>query len=105
MKKIIISVIATVFVMTGIGVGVISNINQNHEKELTGFQCLYENNYKCLEDENTQLKNKINNLETEVYNMNNGKAYDITIDHDGKTYTYASDNKSIFERVHTSILR
>ena len=36
--------------------------------------------------------------------MMNGNAYEITIDHDGETHTWKSDNKGLFKRELHSVI-
>ena len=39
-----------------------------------------------------ELKDEINELNDDIYNIINGKDYEVTITHDGKTYTYTRKN-------------
>ena len=90
MKKVLLSVIVTVCVMTGIGYCVIMNVCQNYEKTISDMTELYEDSEATI----AELESDKAELSDGVYNMMNDKPYNITIDHDGATHIYeAKDNK------------
>ena len=93
MKKILLSVIITVCVMTGIGYGIINNITDDYEEKMESIKVESEER----EEEIVELKSDITEISDQVFNMMNGDAYEITIDHDGETHTWKSDNKGLFK--------
>lgn len=93
MKKILLSVIITVCVMTGIGYGIINNITDDYEEKMESIKVESEER----EEEILELKSDITEISDQVFNMMNGDAYEITIDHDGETHTWKSDNKGLFK--------
>ena len=108
MKKVLLSVIVTVCVMTGIGYCVIMNVCQNYEKTIADMTELYEDSEATIaeleadklelcEDSEAiieELESDKAELSDGVYNMMNDKPYSITIYHDGATHTYeAKDNE------------
>ena len=96
MKKIIITMLLTVCVMTGLGLFVIDNINQTHEITINELKNAYESEMKL----SAKSMNDMDNLERNVYRMMNGEDYSITIEHNGETYTYESnDDNSIKTRI------
>ena len=94
MKKVLLSVIITVCVMTGIGYGVIMNVCQNYEETIADMTELYEDS----EAEIAELEADKAELSDGVYNMMNDKPYSITIDHDGATHTYEAEDNEGFIR-------
>ena len=93
MKKILLSVIITMCVMTGIGYGIINNITDDYEEKMESIKVESEER----EEEILELKSDITEISDQVFNMMNGNAYEITIDHDGETHTWKSDNKGLFK--------
>lgn len=101
MKKILLSVIITVCVMTGIGYCVIMNVCQNYEETIADMTELYEDSEATIAELEKDSDATIAELEADkaelsdgVYNMMNDKPYSITIYHDGATHTYeAKDNE------------
>ena len=94
MKKVLLSVIVTVCVMTGIGYCVIMNVCQNYEETIADMTELYEDS----EAEIAELEADKAELSDGVYNMMNDKPYSITIDHDGATHTYEAEDNEGFIR-------
>lgn len=101
MKKTIITILLTVCVMTGLGFYAIDKINQNHEIELSELNDKYETEMQL----NAELMSEHNHLERNVYRMMNDKTYEITVEHNGETHVWKSDdNKGIFtEQLHHTI--
>lgn len=98
MKKVLLSVIITVCVMTGIGYCVIMNVCQNYEETIADMTELYEDSEAKIAEDNeakiAKLEADKDELSDGVYNMMNDKPYSITIHHDGATHTYeAKDNE------------
>ena len=98
MKKVLLSVIITVCVMTGIGYCVIMNVCQNYEETIADMTELYEDSEAKIAEDNeakiAELEADKAELSDGVYNMMNDKPYSITIYHDGATHTYeAKDNE------------
>ena len=101
-KKVLLSVIITVCVMTGIGYGVIMNVCQNYEETIADMTELYEDS----EAEIAELEADKAELSDEVFNMMNDEPYSITIYHDGETHTYAAeDNKGFIRDAFHSIIK
>lgn len=94
MKKIIVSVIIAVCVIVaGVGCVVITKIDQAHETEFEALAQDYEAQIKSLEEKNSELEADLEELSDQVYNMKTGEAYVVTIDHDGETHTWESNNE------------
>lgn len=100
MKKTIITIIATICVVGGICAGVIINLNDNYNKNLETVRDEYELQVKQLNDEVEELNDKveesgehIDQLEEQVYNIVKHKAYEVTIERDGKHVTFGSDGR------------
>ena len=93
MKKILLSVIITMCVMTGIGYGIITNVTDYYEEKMERIKIESEER----EAEIVELKSDVTEISDQVFNMMNGDAYEITIDHDGETHTWKSDNKGLFK--------
>lgn len=101
MKKVLLSVIITVCVMTGIGYCVIMNVCHNYEETIADMTELYEDSEATIAELEKDSDATIAELEADkaelsdgVYNMMNDKPYSITIYHDGATHTYeAKDNE------------
>lgn len=104
MKKILLSVIITVCVMTGIGYGIITNITNNYEEKMENIKVESEEREAEREAEIAELKSDVTEISDQVFNMMNGDAYEITIDHDGETHTWKSDNKGLFKRELHSVI-
>lgn len=105
MKKIIISIIATVCIMTIGCAGIIGSITKKYEAKLevaehSGeyFDEFMINEYNELIDKYDEVNHKLSVLEANVWNMHNGEAYEVSVEHDGQTHTWQSDNKNIFSR-------
>ena len=94
MKKVLLSVIITVCVMTGIGYCVIMNVCQNYEETIADMTELYEDSEATI----AELEADKAELSDGVYNMMNDKPYSITIDHDGATHTYEAEDNEGFIR-------
>lgn len=100
MKKMIISIIATVCIMTIGFTGIIVGINNKHEAELEAakhsgefFDEFMIDEYNELINEYDEVSHKLNELETNIWRMQNGEAYELSVQHDGQTHTWQSDNK------------
>ena len=100
MKKILLSVIITMCVMTGIGYGIITNITDYYEEKMESIKVESEER----EAEIVELKSEVTEISDQVFNMMSGNAYEITIDHDGETHTWKSDNKGLFKRELHSVI-
>lgn len=98
MKKILLSVVITACVMTGIGYLVINNVCQNYEEELTYMS--EENEYLTNEYNNSigEYESELTELSEQVYNMKTDKPYSIEIYHDGEYHVWESeDNEGLFK--------
>ena len=110
MKKIILTVLVTLGV-AAIGCGfIINDLNIKHAEELDALKVDHQievngiNNMLSkvgddLEEainDYVELDADVNELYEQVYNMQNGEAYEIKIKHDGETHIWSSDNKGLF---------
>nr|DAV24924.1 MAG TPA: hypothetical protein [Bacteriophage sp.] len=96
MKKVIIAIMATVCVMSIGFYGVMMRMNAKYDEDLNNLKNDYDRQIQLLIDKNTDSNNRMSELETQVWNKFNKEPYEITVDHDGVTYIYKSDNNSIF---------
>lgn len=110
MKKIILTVLVTLGV-AGVACGfIINEINIKHEEELAALKVDHQiemdgmNNSLSRVSEELEkaiadyvaLDDEMNELYDQVYNMQNGKAYNVTIKHNDETHTWKSDMKGLF---------
>ena len=77
MKKMIISIMTTVCVMTVVGGAYIAEVKDDYETKLAETTASYE---ECIDE-----------LEETVYNMKKGNPYDITFDYEDSTYRFVSN--------------
>lgn len=101
MKKTILTIMATIMVMAIIGVGYISSINKQHEKELEIVKASYEMKIESMENEMNvemeEMKKEYDELEQQVYNMMNGDEYDFRIKLDnGEYHSYSYKKEGLF---------
>lgn len=102
MKKIVISVLATMCVMGIACFGIIQNINAQHEAELVNYKD--KNDVLVLElrgeyEENYELENRVDELENGIYSIMNDDAYRVDIEHNGVHHTYEKDSNGFFSEI------
>ena len=95
MKKTIITIMATVCVMSILFGGIIYGISENYKTELADIEKEYINRegyfldgYEELMENYSNLKADMINLESEVYKMMNGDDYNITVQHNDRTHNW-----------------
>mgnify|MGYP004631531695 FL=1 len=100
MKKMIIGMVVGMIIMSCAGFIGFIGITKNHEAELAKTKEEYETQISELEDKQYQLNEKYTDteenyseLQEQVWNMKNGKPYEVKIDHDNKRHIYESNNK------------
>lgn len=110
MKKIIISIMATVCIMAIGCAGVIKGVTEKYEAKLetaneidSSYYNSMVNRYKELSVEYDELNQRLFELEYNVWNMQNGEAYEVTVEHNGETHTWKSDNKTFLSKVSHSV--
>ena len=97
-KSIFIAVVITIGVMTGIGYCTHTYSIVDHDTASDKVIAEYEDEVYNLKRDLAYLESEHAKLEEGVYYMKNDKPYVITIDYDGKTHTWSSnDNKGIFK--------
>ena len=108
MKKIIISVLATMCVMAIMCVGVIQNITAQHEAELRDTNYAHETlvmelreGYREALEENYELEIHVDELEDGFYSMMNDDEFDVTINHDDARYQYVCEKDGWFKNIRT----
>lgn len=101
MKKTIITIAVTVCVMSILFGGIIWGMSRNYETELTVLEDSYSNREDYFLDEHMELvekysnlKNDMESLEAEVYEMMNGNNYYISIEHEGETHVYTKEKEN-----------
>lgn len=106
MKKTILTIMATVGIMTIGFTGSIVGINNDYENKLEATRKEYEEEIQVMKDEYEELEDSYNeaqiqmtNLENQVYNVMTGKDYDMTVDHYGVSHTWSSENGGTHEFV------
>ena len=102
MKKIVISVLATMCVMVIACVGIIQNINAQHEAELATYRD--KNEVLVLElrseyEENYELETRVDELESGIYSIMNDDAYRVDIEHNGVHHTYEKETNGVFSNL------
>ena len=110
MKKIIISIMATVCIMAIGCAGVIKVVTDKYEAKIEEarhsgdyFDEFMINEYNELIDKYDIVSEQLSDLESNIWNMQNGKAYELTVDHNGETHTWKSDNKTFLSKVTHSV--
>lgn len=102
MKKIVISVLATMCVMAIACFGIIQNINAQHEAELVNYKD--KNEVLVLElrseyEENYELESRVDELENGIYSIMNDDAYRVDIEHNGVHHTYEQEEHGLFRDI------
>lgn len=100
LKKMIISMVVGMMIMGCVGFVGLHMVTKSYENKLAETKKEYEhqiseleNNYYWLNEKYTKLNDQHSELEKQVWNLKNGKPYDIKINHGKKLYTYESKNK------------
>ena len=99
MKKIVISILATMCVCGIACFGIIQNINAQHEAELVNYGEKNEALVLALRseyEESYELENRVNELESGIYDIMNGNDYEVDIDYGNVRHTYSEEHKGIF---------
>ena len=99
MKKIVISILATMCVCGIVSFGIIQNINAQHEAELANYGVRNEALVLALRseyEESYELENRVDELENGIYDIMNGNDYEVSIDYGNVGYTYKEEHKGIF---------
>lgn len=103
-KSIFIAVVITICVMTCIGYCTHMYIIGDHDTASNEVIAEYEDEVYNLKRDLAYLESEHAKLEEGVYRMKNDKPYVITIDYDGATHTWSSDdNKGILKNESHSI--
>lgn len=109
MKKTLLTVIVTACVMFIGCMAYTNKIAHSYETEARESKEYYErviSNIENQKDESiSELTKEYEDLETQVWNMMNDEAYEVSVHHDDATYTWASDNKGLFPSKTTIITR
>lgn len=110
MKKMIIAVMGVVCgaaIMMGVTVNHYQTKIANLENEVESLT----DDYESLKSDNYYLSQRYDNLssdkeelDSQVYNLMEGKNYEITIDHDGDSYTYTQKGKGLFKKTSKRIV-
>lgn len=118
MKKIILTIMVTLGVAAIAGGLMFNKINEEHRAEIDELKADHQIRVKALtnqydhvvedyEDmigELNRTQDEMNDLYEQVYNMQNGEAYKVRIEHDGKTHYWESDNEGIFKSVSHTVI-
>lgn len=106
MKKIIISILATMCVMAIVCFGIIQNITAQHEAELADVKFAQEvlvqelrEGYRTSLEEKYELETQVEDLENGFYRMMNDEDFEVTIEHDDARYEYVSEKDGWFRTI------
>lgn len=107
MKKMIIGMVVGMIIMSCAGFIGFVGITKNHEAELAKTKKEYEIQISELEDKQYRLNEKYTDteenyseLQEQVWNMKNGKPYEVKIGHNDENHTYKSNNKLFSTETH-----
>ena len=103
MKKTILTIMATVCIMT-IGCGIyVEGVKSNYETKLEEAVCEHETELGFIQDERLELMaecnelgKRVTELEDQVYNIMEHNDYDVTIEKDGVVHTYYKTKDGLF---------
>lgn len=104
MKKSIGIIMVMLVVMVITLMGALVMVNKNHEAELASVKAEYEQKvYTAIKDcEDTETE--LGNLCEQVYHVMNDDNYELTIEYDGRTYTYSKvKDDGIFGKVFSTV--
>ena len=111
MKKNIIAIMAVVACML-VAIGGVIYTKNYYENKLVDVSVGYETRIgdlsvenNKLSRENNELRTSMTDIEDQVYNLMNNKAYKINILHDGARYVYAQENDDVFAVSHTTVIK
>ena len=85
MKKTILGIVLTMVLMSTYLVILLSSINHKHEVELNKVKTEYENKLK-------EKDSQIQDYENQIYNIVEGKNYDVVVNHEGTKIKNAKKN-------------
>ena len=98
MKKIIVTIILTAGIVLGLCGWMNKSTIEAYEKDIEGFQNIIEDlEYQVdyLEDQNSKLETQIVETEEQIWNIFNGKAYEVVISHDGEILVYQGQDSIV----------
>jgi hypothetical protein len=72
-------------------IGYIGVINHDYEIDLQTLWRNYRSENVELLNENSILSRRVAELEKQIWNIVNGKDYNVTVGHNGDTYTYVRE--------------
>lgn len=108
MKKIIISILATVCVMAIACSVMVKNITAQYEADLVNTITVNEalvqelrEGYRDALEENYELETQVADLEDGFYYMMNGEDFDVSIEHDDAKYNYVCKKDGLFRTIRT----
>jgi hypothetical protein len=85
MKKTILGIVLTMVLMSTLWVILLSSMNYKYEVELNKVKTEYENKIK-------EKDFQIQDYESQIYNIIEGKNYDVAIDHESVKIKYTKKN-------------
>lgn len=91
MKRVIISILATVCIMSMIGVGMIYHITTMHDSEIAKIKSDYESLISKLDAEFEKELTYSEELEEQIFNIMNGNEYEAMFKYDDVWYTYKGE--------------
>lgn len=110
MKKSIITIMAIICMLVAVG-GVFYTKNY-YENKISIISEQYDSTVETLINEkhklineNDELERDIKDMNKEVYNLMNDKAYKIEIRHDNVTYIYEQEKDGIFAYSTTTVIK
>lgn len=99
MKKIVISILATMCVIAIACSVIVKNITAQYEADYTNAITVHEAMVQELYEENCELESRAAELENGIYNMMNGEDYDVTVEHDDARYNYVCEKDGWFKNI------
>jgi len=92
MKKTILTIVFTMVVMIGVGFILFSSITKTYNEKMDLVKIDYEKKLSDLKNENAKKDSEIENYENQIYNIVEGKNYNVTINHDNEYINYSKKN-------------
>ena len=113
MKKLLLAVLVTLGVAAIAGGFMIKKINEEHKAEIDRLKYDQQlevdvltrqyndvvEEYGRTIDKLDRTEEKLNELYEEIWNMQNGEAYEVSVEHGDETHVWKSNNKGIFRSV------
>lgn len=108
MKKVLVSVLLTVGIMSLGCIGYVNHIVNNYETKLEDSEFYYDaldKNYNQKVNDYKTIKTEHEDLQEQVWNILNDGDYNVTIKHEDQYHTYTKEKENMFfsKKSHTVV--